>query len=89
MQQQSKDEVRARGWSFLLAVTSLQSSPFTTTQDASDLTSILRAHAHPAGSPERLYTVRYLVDAGGLKGHHQYLYEHPNGLFVLGLGKQP
>lgn len=46
-----------------------------------------RAKAYPAGSPERLYTVHYLVDAGGLSGHHQYLYEHPNGLFILGLGK--
>jgi hypothetical protein len=39
------------------------------------------------GSAQRYYTTHYLVDVGGNKGHDQYLYEHPNGLFIVGLGE--
>jgi hypothetical protein len=42
---------------------------------------------YPLGSAQRYYTIHYLADVGGHKGHDQYLYEHPNGLFIVGLGE--
>jgi hypothetical protein len=45
---------------------------------------LLRA---PLGSPERYFHVYYVTGVGGRAGHDQYIYEHPNGLFVIGLGE--
>ena len=53
----------------------------------------------PAGSMQRRFTVHYWKDAAPRKGNeappttgqgqHQYLYEHGNGLFVVGMGTCP
>lgn len=47
------------------------------------------------GSPLRLYTAHFLLGDGSTEAAgaaaaaaccHQYLYEHPNGLFIVGIG---
>lgn len=63
-------------------------------EDAAPLPS---ARSAVPGSPLRLYVAHFLVLEEGEEGEgeegraplHQYLYEHPNGLFIVGLGASP
>ncbi len=49
------------------------------------------ARSATPGSPLRLYTAHFLLggedgEDGTATQQHQYLFEHPNGLFIVGLG---
>lgn len=65
-------------------------------EDAAAVAPPPNAKSAAHGSPLRLYTAHFLLgqpaDDEGAEGAadakllHQYLYEHPNGLFIVGLG---
>lgn len=66
-------------------------------EDAAAVAPPLNAKSAANGSPLRLYAAHFVLgqpaDDEGAEGAadakllHQYLYEHPNGLFIVGLGE--
>jgi len=44
-----------------------------------------KEEAHPKSVIERYYQQQYMLDIEGCPNHDQYVYQHSNGLYVIGI----